>query len=238
MNSSPSIAKLAGALSAAQRELQPAVKDSTNPAFRSKYADLGAVWDACREAITNHGLSVAQLPTTVDAGYVALETVLMHESGEWISSTVQTKLVKDDPQGVGSALTYLRRYALSAMIGIVADEDDDGHAASTGPRQQNRQLPPRGPRASQPAPTENAAKPSGVVIALNRELQERYEFKANEREQKLQFIRWAAKLPSLASSKDLTDDQAESLLKRLKAAEPAEILERWAEYESARPQAS
>lgn len=127
---SDSIKELATALAKAQATIQPASKNATNPHFRSKYADLGAIWDACRKPLADNGLSVVQMPTDSGDGRVALTTMLLHTSGEYISSTCSTRLQKDDAQGVGSALTYLRRYALAAMVGIVADEDDDGNAAS------------------------------------------------------------------------------------------------------------
>ncbi|AFZ67119.1 ERF family protein [Deinococcus peraridilitoris] len=129
MKQSESIAQLAVALVTAQANMQVAIKDATNPAFRTKYADLGAVWDACRAALQDNALSVLQAPVACESGFAALETMLLHASGEFVSSTAQCRLVKDDPQGYGSAITYLRRYALSAMLGIVAD-DDDGNAAS------------------------------------------------------------------------------------------------------------
>jgi len=131
MDKSETIIELAKALAKAQAQIKPAVKDSENPHFRSKYADLSSVWDACRKPLTDNGLSVVQMP--VDAptpDSVALTTLLLHTSGEYISSTVSAPLTKKDAQGIGSALTYLRRYALSAIIGVVADDDDDGNAAS------------------------------------------------------------------------------------------------------------
>jgi hypothetical protein len=131
MDKSDTIKELAIALAKAQAQIKPAVKDSENPHFRSKYADLSSVWDACRKPLTDNGLSVVQMP--VDAptpDSVALTTLLLHTSGEYISSTVSAPLTKKDAQGIGSALTYLRRYALSAIIGVVTDDDDDGNAAS------------------------------------------------------------------------------------------------------------
>lgn len=128
---SETIKELAIALAKAQAQIAPASKSAENPHFRSRYADLPAVWDACRKPLTDHGLSVVQMPVDAgEPGRVALMTMLLHTSGEFISSTVSTRLQKDDAQGIGSALTYLRRYALSAMVGVVADEDDDGNAAS------------------------------------------------------------------------------------------------------------
>jgi hypothetical protein len=128
MNKSESIKELASALSKAQAMIEGAIKDKTNPAFRSKYADLGACWDACRDPLTKHGLSVMQLPM-IGEGSVRLETILMHSSGEFISSEMQIPVSKHDAQGYGSALTYARRYALCAFVGI-APEDDDGNGAS------------------------------------------------------------------------------------------------------------
>lgn len=134
---SESVKELATALAKAQQQLEPAIKGSTNPHFKSKYADLGAVWDACRKALPEHGLSVVQMPTDSSEGRVALTTVLLHTSGEYIGTTFSTKLQQDSAQGVGSALTYLRRYALAALVGIVADEDDDGNAASQPAQQRS-----------------------------------------------------------------------------------------------------
>ena len=128
MNKSESIAQLADALSKAQAEMETAKKDSANPFFKSKYADLASVWDACRGPLGKYGLSVCQMPETTDAGIV-VNTILMHSSGEWISSELRMRPVKDDPQGLGSAITYARRYALAAAVGI-APEDDDGNQAS------------------------------------------------------------------------------------------------------------
>lgn len=134
MQTSENITDLAMALAKAQALIKPASKDATNPHFKSRYADLPAVWEACRKPLTDNGLSVVQMPVDAGEGRVGLTSVLMHSSGQYISSTVSTKLTQDSAQGLGSALTYLRRYALAALVGIVADEDDDGNVASA-PRQ-------------------------------------------------------------------------------------------------------
>ena len=132
MQHSNTLGALAKALVSAQKEIKPAAKDSTNPFYHSKYADLVSVWAACREPLTSHGLSIIQVPAEAGEGRIALQTMLLHESGEFIiADPASTSLSKDDPQGVGSAVTYLRRYGLSAMVGVVAEgEDDDGNAAS------------------------------------------------------------------------------------------------------------
>lgn len=122
--------KLATALAKAQGEMEGASKDRKNPAFNSKYADLSSVWDAVREPLSKHGLSVVQLPCPAPVGEVGLVTTLLHESGESISQVFYMP-VKDakNAQAVGSALTYARRYALMAVCGI-APEDDDGNVAA------------------------------------------------------------------------------------------------------------
>jgi hypothetical protein len=128
MQKSESIDLLAKALAKVQITIKPAIKDSANPFFKSKYADLTSVWDSCGEALAANGLSVAQVGEPVPGG-ASLTTVLMHESGQWISGTMEAPLAKQDAQAVGSCITYLRRYGLAAMVGI-RTEDDDGAAAS------------------------------------------------------------------------------------------------------------
>jgi hypothetical protein len=132
METSETLNELATALAKAQGQLEGAKKQNLNPAFRSKYADLASVWDACRDALSKNGLSVVQAPSAVrtdDGGWaVELDTRLLHTSGQWVENTLVVPVGKPDAQGVGSALTYARRYALSAFVGI-APEDDDGNAA-------------------------------------------------------------------------------------------------------------
>jgi hypothetical protein len=122
------IDKLAGALAKAQGKITGALKDSSNPFFKSKYADLAACWDACRAQLSENGLSVIQL-TDIDAEGVTVITTLAHESGQWMRGKL--RLMPKDPtaQAVGSAITYARRYALAAIVGL-AQVDDDGNEAS------------------------------------------------------------------------------------------------------------
>ena len=131
MLQSESIANLAKALSTVQGKLTHAKKDSANPFFKSKYADLESVWDACRNLLADNGLAVAQFPGTYSEldHSMSLTTILTHESGEWISHEMSVPVTKADAQGAGSALTYMRRYALAAVVGVV-QADDDGNAAS------------------------------------------------------------------------------------------------------------
>ncbi len=128
---SSEVTELAKSLINVQRSLQPALKDRENPFVKSRYATLNSVMDACRETLLANGIWVTQYPVPADAGHLGLVTKLTHaESGQWQSSLLVMPLPKADPQGYGSAITYARRYALSAMLGIVAEDDDDGEAAS------------------------------------------------------------------------------------------------------------
>jgi ERF superfamily len=122
--------KLAAALAKAQAEIKGAKKDAANPFFKSTYADLASVWDACRDALSKNELAVAQ-PTDFLDGQMILKTILLHSSGETITGLLPIMAgEKATAQQVGSAITYARRYALAAMVGV-APEDDDGNAAST-----------------------------------------------------------------------------------------------------------
>lgn len=130
MNCSESLNDIAAALAKAQPKIKTALKGAENPFFKSTYADLPAVMDACRDALNEQGIAVVQL-TDFDADGVWLDTMLVHASGQWMSGRYPVRPVKNDPQGVGSAITYARRYALAAAAGVVAaTEDDDGNAAS------------------------------------------------------------------------------------------------------------
>lgn len=120
---------IAAAFVKAKREFGPALKDKTNPAFRSKYADLGACLEAVEDALLAQGIALIQ-ETSLDDSGVTVETVLLHESGESLRfGKLHVPAAKQDPQGYGSALTYARRYSLITACGI-APEDDDGNAAS------------------------------------------------------------------------------------------------------------
>jgi hypothetical protein len=137
VKTSDDISELATALAAAQPSIEGATKDKTNPAFRTKYADLGSVWDAIREPMKTNGLSIVQLPITLVAHelpMVGVSTRLMHSSGQWIEEEFVVPLAKLDPQGAGSAITYCRRYSLMAVLGV-CPEDDDGNSASERPQE-------------------------------------------------------------------------------------------------------
>lgn len=145
MNKSETISSLATALSAAQGAVLNATKDATNPHFGKTYVSLGAVWEVVRPALAVNGLAVVQFPCSAE-GKVGVETIITHSSGEWMSNEYYLPTVKLDPQAFGSAITYARRYALMAAIGV-APEDDDGQAATPTPRQR-RNAPANEPRSA------------------------------------------------------------------------------------------
>lgn len=123
------IDQLASALVAAQAEFSAIPKTSENPFFRSFYADLATVVGHTAPVLAKHGLAVAQFPTTID-GDLALTTYLLHSSGQFLSDTMKLCASKQDAQGQGAAITYARRFAYMAALGLVADVDDDGNAAT------------------------------------------------------------------------------------------------------------
>lgn len=138
MRTSEQINEVAAALAKAQGDMQPALKDSENPHFRSKYADLAAVWQAWHAVGPTNGIATVQDVTTEERG-VAVVTRLLHSSGQWLEfGPLTVPLAKFDAHGVGSATSYAKRYGLSAAVGVVAEEDDDGNAAANGAGRQPR----------------------------------------------------------------------------------------------------
>ena len=152
MKHSENMTAIAPALALAQSEMSSAKKSSTNPHFRSKYADLPSVMEAVMPALNKHGISVLQFPSfDLETKLVSVETRLLHKSGEWVSGSCSA-LPRDhkNVQAVGSTITYLKRYGLQSMTGCPS-EDDDGNAASPPPRQQRQQRQqPRRTQRKQP----------------------------------------------------------------------------------------
>lgn len=135
MRTSDQINELAAASAKAQATMQPALKDMVNPAYKSKYADLASVWDACRKPLTDNGLTIWQDVTTAEGvNGISVTTRLVHSSGQWVEfGPLIVPLAKHDAHGVGSATSYAKRYALAAAIGVTAEIDDDGNAAVSKP---------------------------------------------------------------------------------------------------------
>lgn len=130
MKTSDSIKQIAEALVSAQKEIKFAVKDSTNPHFKSKYANINSVIDAVKAPLNNNNIAILQSLSPSDDGKLHLTTRLIHSSGEWIEDTAVCPLQKQDAQGLGSAVSYIRRYSLSAFLSLYSDTDDDGQSAA------------------------------------------------------------------------------------------------------------
>jgi len=129
MKTSETINEISKAISNAQGEMMVAIKGASNPFFKSKYADFAAVWEAIREPLKKSEIAVFQDVTTTDHG-VSICTRLAHSSGQWIEfGPLEIPLPKRDAQSVGSAISYAKRYALSAAVGVASDDDDDGEKA-------------------------------------------------------------------------------------------------------------
>ena len=171
MAQSEEINELASALSKAQGEMQAAIKDKVNPFFKSSYADLGSVWDAARPVLSKYGLCIMQTTELSPAGNgVLMITTLAHTSGQWMKSYLPLNPSKNDSQGMGAAITYLRRYSLSALVGVVCDEDDDGETAVGRGKTRNTQQQSNHNQQQPPQPQDNQGPGEKVgkaeIIAL------------------------------------------------------------------------
>lgn len=136
------IGELAAALSKVQNTLEGVEKESSNPFFKSKYADLHSTWQSCRVPLSENGLSVSQIVQVVNEK-PCLVTMLMHSSGQWIKSMMPIITSKPDIQGFGSSLTYCRRYALQAIVGISAYDDDGEEDAKAAREKAARESIPK-----------------------------------------------------------------------------------------------
>lgn len=154
MNKSEDIKDLATALSKAQSEMSGAKKKAANPFFKSKYANLEEIINCAKDALCDNGLSVSQFPVTSE-NQAGVTTLLMHSSGQWIEDTLLLSCSKIDPQGMGSAITYARRYAYQSVLGIPS-EDDDGSQASR----------PAKTTVAKQAPAYQAPSPKTIIKAF------------------------------------------------------------------------
>ena len=216
MQSSDTIGKLAAALSAAQGEFPVVEKKSANPFFSSKYADLAEVAKATVPILAKNGLSIVQAPGW-DGEKHLLSTRLMHTSGEWIENTMALMPVKNDPQAQGSAITYARRYAYSAILGIVTEADDDGNAASQ-PKAQAGEAAPAPTRRPSPKPktvetaVETITRPQLTKLSVQfKELTNLGEPGFADRDERLEQV-GALVGKKIASSNDLTKDEASRVI--------------------------
>lgn len=165
MSHSESIANIAKALAAAQQQFPAVAKTCDNPFYKSKYADLDSIIAGVKEPLAKNGLSFSQLPGAYNDGVIEIATLLMHTSGEWLMSSLQMPVAKADPQGIGSAITYGRRYALQAICGISTEDDDDANSASAPEAIASDAQQTKPKAAAKPVPRPAA---TGDTIQVNR----------------------------------------------------------------------
>lgn len=219
MNKSDSIAALAAALANAQGEMENASKNSQNPHFRSKYADLAEIINTVRPVLAKHGLSVTQFPS-FDGTLAHVETIIAHQSGEWMSGTTSSPVQKADPQGIGSATTYLRRYSLAAVCNL-AQEDDDANASSKAPKQ-SAQAQTVAPKPA-PAPTSAPAQPAKHVPATKATLAALASYYANDSAEVMlddineMIVKAKPGAQRLDDVAELSEPQAQWLIKTIEA---------------------
>jgi hypothetical protein len=155
MQSSGTIKEIATALSKFQAEVKNPANSANNPFFKSKYAPLNEILNDVRPLLAKNGLSILQFPSG-DGQNIVVTTALLHDSGEWIESEpLVLKAVKADPQGAGSCITYARRYAVAAILGISSEDDDDGNAATHGKGEPEKKTSSKAtpPKQDKPVPS-------------------------------------------------------------------------------------
>jgi len=218
---SESIKEIAVALAKFNAKVQRIEKDSTNPHFKNKYASLDGIMDEVRPMLAEEGLSVLQMPSGLD-GRLKLTTMLIHTSGEWIESApIEMQPVKSDPQGIGSATTYARRYSLCAFLGLsTGDLDDDGNGSS------NVSPAPYSPPRPSPAP--NTPVLTGVSSNGNTKPVSDAQIKLIGTTKSKKNIPDEAYRGILSgfgveSTKDLTSSQASKVIERLTSYMPAPV---------------
>lgn len=223
MKRSESITKIAAALMKFNREVETIKRDGTNQitsgGVTSKYATLDNIIETIRPKLAEHGLMIIQEPGT-EEGTVTMKTTILHESGEWVESdTLRMKPQQQTPQGIGSTITYARRYQLGAVLNIATEADDDGNAASNRSGERTGQQQPRGQSGQQPT----QQKPTGLASAKQR----RFIFsiakdKGLEETHVKQLVRYFTKKES---TKELTTREASNLIETLQTTEAPELLD-------------
>lgn len=218
---SESIDQLAAAVANVQAELEPAAKNSENPHVKKRYADIAAVYAAIKEVMPKHGIAVVQTMMPDEANYARVRTTLMHKSGQWIAGECRMPCDRQGGvQGMGSAITYARRYSLSAMVGVVSEDDDDGIGAM--PRRQSE------PARQSRAPQQTESRPQAVSKAQLQKLQILFkEIGITEREPRMKYVNeWLVintnRGSEVASCSELSVSEASGLIEHLtKQKEPA-----------------
>ena len=214
MKKSETIIELSKAFAKMQMELEQPLKNANNPFFKSKYVPLENVVDSITRASSKHGLSFTQFPSSDENGNVTVGTMVMHESGEWIEyDPICLKPVKNDPQAVGSAITYAKRYALSAIFGITSDNDDEGNEATQLGKATSKAVP------NKQVPTTNNKIPKEVAKAYKDGVQSVID-RTGKNDGSITM--WFCEKLGVAKIEDITMEQiplADGLLKKLEKLE-------------------
>lgn len=213
MKTSETIQELFKALVKASGELKNPVKNAVNPHFKNRYADLTSIIEAIRKTLAENGLAVIQ-GVECEGALVKVQTRILHISGEWIESEITMQSESANPQKIGSAITYGRRYGLSAILGISADDDDDGAIASEKPKQQTPKQAPKQLIKKQPEPDMVGVELKKYFDGLFFEPQERGKI----------VMHYAEKL-GLPDWKNLNDDGKKTILRAIQGAEEKELLD-------------
>lgn len=219
MNKSENINELATALSKMQASLHGAVKDAKNPFFNANYADLESIWESIRKPLTDNGLAIVQVGGFEGDKYTLI-TMLTHSSGQWISGAMTINPVKQDPQSLGSALTYMRRYGVAAIIGQV-QVDDDGNGATIPPAKKpvtkpsitNGPIPASNtPPVAQPGPAQEPKRYPVTEAQIKRLFAIKNRVGMSD-----EVLKQGLEKMGLTSTKDLTRDQYDYLVKEVEA---------------------
>jgi len=219
---SESVKEIATALSNFQGKMTAVKKDSINPFYKSKYASLDTIWETIRKPLSENGLSVSQT-MDVDNDKSVLETTLYHTSGEWISGMQLVNPVKNDPQSLGSAISYARRYSLSALLGLVSDDDDDANTATKPePKQEVKApakpvSPPAETTTSKPVPTTDT---SGITPPQTKKIHATAKEKGLSPEEARAYMQKTFKK---LSTKELTKDEASTMIEFLNEIKPDDM---------------
>lgn len=225
---SETIGAIAAALAKAQGDIHPAMKDRTAKITQTAsydYATLTSLWESARAALSKNGLAVVQTTDLADNGDVVLITTLMHASGEWIGSVYPVRTKDNAPQTLGSALTYARRYAFGALVGLTSDDDDDGNAAQNGAQAKPQQVQPAA-AASNGTTTGKAANGKAAHDSVSAKFHAiGAKLYGHEWEVKRHEIVKATTKGRTESSRELTPDEMAFLVERMDAKLQAQLAE-------------
>ena len=215
---SDSTKEISTALSNFQGKMTAVKKDSTNPFYKSKYASLDTIWETIRKPLSENGLSVAQTMNLIESNSV-LETTLYHTSGEWISGTQLVNPVKNEPQGLGSAITYARRYSISAILGLVSDDDDDANTA-TKPEPVKSTTTAVKDTSIKPVPPTVETPSEGITVPQTKKIHATAKEKGLSPEKARAYMQKTFKK---SSTKELTKEEASTMIEFLEEIKPDDM---------------